>query len=34
MPVICLSESNGVKLRREKDHFGCIAWEKKTAVDY
>lgn len=24
MPVICLSKSNGVKLRMAKDHFGCI----------
>lgn len=24
MPLICLSKSNGVKLRMGKDHFGCI----------
>lgn len=34
MPMICLSKSNGVKLRRGKDHFGCIPGKNPIAIDY
>jgi len=28
MPMICLSKSNGVKLKRRKDYFGCVPGKK------